>query len=125
MKGPAPLHVLEQVVIRDLNPKSISTQELYGYVNLSTREWKDGLLSCTMRELANVPDDNPKSAEGEAGGVGVGAAAARPLCGLGHLPWGKASSHWCQELSQVPLRLVGARQLPSTSSRPASQVDYP
>ena len=49
-----------QVVIRDLDPKSISTQELYGYVNMATREWKDGLLSFNMRELANIPDDNPK-----------------------------------------------------------------
>ena len=49
-----------QVTIRDLDPKSISTQELYGYVNMATREWKDGLLSYNMRELANQPDDNPK-----------------------------------------------------------------
>lgn len=49
-----------QVTVRDLDPKSISTQELYGYVNMSTREWKDGLLSYNMRELANQPDDNPK-----------------------------------------------------------------
>ena len=35
-------------------------QELYGYVNMATREWKDGLLSYYMRELANVPDENPK-----------------------------------------------------------------
>ena len=27
---------------------------------MATREWKDGLLSCTLRELANVPDDAPK-----------------------------------------------------------------
>lgn len=50
----------KKVVVRDINPKSISTQELYGYVNMSTREWKDGLLSFNMRELSNVPDDNPK-----------------------------------------------------------------
>jgi dynein heavy chain len=50
----------KKVIIRDINPKSISTQELYGYVNMSTREWKDGLLSFNMRELANIPDDNPK-----------------------------------------------------------------
>lgn len=67
------------MVVRDLNPKSISTQELYGYVNMATREWKDGLLSCTLRELANVPDDNPKwivldgdlGAQGWWGGEGV------------------------------------------------------
>lgn len=50
----------KKVTIRDINPKSISTQELYGYVNMATREWKDGLLSYNMRELANMPDDNPK-----------------------------------------------------------------
>jgi dynein heavy chain len=26
----------------------------------ATREWKDGLMSKTMRSLANVPDSNPK-----------------------------------------------------------------
>ena len=56
----AELLTTAQVTIRDLDPKSISTQELYGYVNMSTREWKDGLLSYNMRELANQPDDNPK-----------------------------------------------------------------
>eukprot|EP00884_Botryococcus_braunii_P010094 jgi/Botrbrau1/19086/Bobra.0077s0003.2 len=50
----------KKVTIRDLDPKAISTQELYGYVNMATREWKDGLLSSIMRELANIPDDNPK-----------------------------------------------------------------
>jgi dynein heavy chain len=44
----------------DLNPKSISTQELYGYVNMATREWKDGILSKTMRSLAQIPDTLPK-----------------------------------------------------------------
>lgn len=29
-------------------------------MNMATREWKDGLLSSTMRDLANMPDDNPK-----------------------------------------------------------------
>ena len=27
---------------------------------MATREWKDGLLSFNMRELSNIPDDNPK-----------------------------------------------------------------
>ncbi len=30
----------KKVVIRDINPKSVSTQELYGFVNMATREWK-------------------------------------------------------------------------------------
>jgi dynein heavy chain len=46
--------------IRDLNPKSITSNELYGYVELASREWKDGLLSNIMREVANVPDKDPK-----------------------------------------------------------------
>jgi dynein heavy chain len=49
-----------KVVIRDINPKSISTQEFYGYVNMSTREWKDGMMSYYMRELATIPDEDPK-----------------------------------------------------------------
>jgi len=44
----------------DLNPKSISTQELYGFVNMQTREWKDGILSKTMRSLGQIPDTLPK-----------------------------------------------------------------
>lgn len=36
----------------DVNPKVVSTNELYGVVLLATREWKDGLLSKTMRDLS-------------------------------------------------------------------------
>jgi dynein heavy chain len=36
----------------DINPKVTSTNDFYGYVMLATREWKDGLMSCTMRRLA-------------------------------------------------------------------------
>eukprot|EP00899_Mesostigma_viride_P003607 jgi/Mesvir1/13247/Mv18980-RA.1 len=50
----------KKVTMRDINPKSITPQELYGYVNLATREWKDGQLSFTMRELKDMPDENPK-----------------------------------------------------------------
>jgi dynein heavy chain len=32
----------KKVVVRDINPKSVSTQELYGFVNMATREWKVG-----------------------------------------------------------------------------------
>ena len=45
---------------RDINPKALTSNELYGFVNLATREWKDGLLSSTMRELANAPGTDPK-----------------------------------------------------------------
>ena len=49
-----------KVVMRDINPKSITTQEFYGYVNMSTREWKDGMMSYYMRELATIKDEDPK-----------------------------------------------------------------
>lgn len=35
-----------------MNPKSITVNELYGEMNLQTREWKDGLLSKIFR-IAN------------------------------------------------------------------------
>jgi hypothetical protein len=36
------------VTVRDLDPKAVSTQELYGYVNLATREWKVRVLLCCV-----------------------------------------------------------------------------
>ncbi|RLN78111.1 hypothetical protein BBJ28_00010518 [Nothophytophthora sp. Chile5] len=46
----------------DLNPKAVSTEDLYGYMVLGTREWKDGLLSKVMRDLAStsMTDSRPK-----------------------------------------------------------------
>lgn len=46
----------------DLNPKAVSTEDLYGYMVLGTREWKDGLLSKLMRDIANASttDSRPK-----------------------------------------------------------------
>jgi dynein heavy chain len=32
-----------------INPKSITVNELYGVMDMQTREWKDGLLSKTFR----------------------------------------------------------------------------
>ncbi|CAM9617574.1 unnamed protein product [Ectocarpus sp. 8 AP-2014] len=50
--------------IMDVNPKSIKTEELYGFISMATREWKDGLLSkassAVMRDLGNIPDEKPK-----------------------------------------------------------------
>ena len=44
----------------DLNPKAVTNDELYGIINPATREWKDGLFSCIMRDLANLAGDGPK-----------------------------------------------------------------
>uniref|UniRef100_A0AAR2JLJ5 AAA+ ATPase domain-containing protein n=1 Tax=Pygocentrus nattereri TaxID=42514 RepID=A0AAR2JLJ5_PYGNA len=47
-------------VWNDLNPKAISTDELFGFVHPATREWKDGLLSSFMRDQASNPHPGPK-----------------------------------------------------------------
>ncbi|NXL65574.1 DYH9 protein, partial [Chordeiles acutipennis] len=44
----------------DLNPKAVTNDELFGIINPVTREWKDGLFSSIMRELANITHDGPK-----------------------------------------------------------------
>ncbi|OEH75838.1 hypothetical protein cyc_03719 [Cyclospora cayetanensis] len=49
-----------KTTIVDINPKSVTTDELYGYVKMSTREWQDGILSKTMRSLGQVGDTMPK-----------------------------------------------------------------
>lgn len=47
-------------VVQDLNPKAVTNDELFGIINPSTREWKDGLFSTIMRDLANLSGDGPK-----------------------------------------------------------------
>ncbi|XP_037074053.1 dynein beta chain, ciliary-like [Pollicipes pollicipes] len=44
----------------DLNPKAVTNDELFGIINPSTREWKDGLLSTLMRDMANLTTDGPR-----------------------------------------------------------------
>ena len=50
----------KKVKVIDINPKVLPTEDLYGHINLVTREWKDGLLSRVMRDLANIPTVAPK-----------------------------------------------------------------
>ncbi|KAI1896623.1 hypothetical protein AGOR_G00096680 [Albula goreensis] len=49
-----------RAVWTDLNPKAVTNDELFGIINPATREWKDGLFSNIMRELANISHDGPK-----------------------------------------------------------------
>ncbi|KAI8914343.1 dynein heavy chain and region D6 of dynein motor-domain-containing protein [Gorgonomyces haynaldii] len=44
----------------DINPKAVSTDDLFGCINPATREWKDGLFSCILREMASAPNNDPK-----------------------------------------------------------------
>lgn len=45
---------------RDIDPKALAPRELYGYVDPISREWHDGVLSRTMRELSVADDAHPK-----------------------------------------------------------------
>ena len=47
----------QKPVWTDLNPKACTNHELYGFINMTTREWVDGLFSSLMRDVANI--DNP------------------------------------------------------------------
>eukprot|EP00163_Fabomonas_tropica_P031151 TRINITY_DN730_c1_g2_i2.p1 TRINITY_DN730_c1_g2~~TRINITY_DN730_c1_g2_i2.p1 ORF type:complete len:4514 (+),score=1634.66 TRINITY_DN730_c1_g2_i2:234-13775(+) len=49
-----------KTITQDLNPKAVSSNELYGYIHPATREWKDGLFSIIMRNLSEMPTDTPK-----------------------------------------------------------------
>lgn len=50
----------EKTTVVDFSPKAITTNELYGFVNMQTREWKDGIISKVMRDLGQIPDSHPK-----------------------------------------------------------------
>ncbi|KAM4689042.1 dynein axonemal heavy chain 11 [Discoglossus pictus] len=50
----------QKPVWNDLNPKAVTTDELFGFIHPSTREWKDGLLSSLMRDQANLTHESPK-----------------------------------------------------------------
>ncbi|NXM68229.1 DYH17 protein, partial [Serilophus lunatus] len=44
----------------DLDPKAVTCDELFGVIHPATREWKDGLFSTAMRDLASITHDGPK-----------------------------------------------------------------
>ncbi|XP_032581827.1 dynein heavy chain 6, axonemal [Drosophila sechellia] len=45
------------VVIQTMNPKAVTMNELYGYVDLKTLEWQDGLLGLAVRTATTVEDE--------------------------------------------------------------------
>jgi dynein heavy chain len=44
----------------DLNPKAVTNNELFGFLNQATREWQDELFPCIMRNLTRLIHENPK-----------------------------------------------------------------
>jgi len=49
---------VESATIFCMNPKAITVNELYGVMDMQTREWKDGLLSKTFRIANEKPAAN-------------------------------------------------------------------
>ncbi|XP_030566728.1 dynein heavy chain 6, axonemal [Drosophila novamexicana] len=45
------------VVIQTMNPKAVSMNELYGYVDAKTLEWQDGLLGLAVRTATLVEEE--------------------------------------------------------------------
>ncbi|XP_043570859.1 dynein axonemal heavy chain 17-like [Chiloscyllium plagiosum] len=54
------LKMKRKAITIDLDPKAVTCDELFGVINPATREWKDGLFSTIMRDLANISHDGPK-----------------------------------------------------------------
>jgi len=51
------LKKVENATIYCMNPKAITVNELYGTMDMATREWKDGLLSKSFR----IANEKPSS----------------------------------------------------------------
>jgi dynein heavy chain, axonemal len=50
-----------KTTLQDLDPKTVSTKELYGYTNQTTKEWKNGLFSHYMQYFSEeMTDGAPK-----------------------------------------------------------------
>lgn len=43
-----------------LNPKSVTMNELYGFVNVLTNEWTDGIVAKIIRDAVADQSDNKK-----------------------------------------------------------------
>ncbi|XP_027272227.1 dynein heavy chain 11, axonemal isoform X2 [Cricetulus griseus] len=53
------VNMKQKPIWSDLNPKAVTTDELFGFIHHATREWKDGILSSILREQANLRHDGP------------------------------------------------------------------
>jgi len=56
--SPDPAHQLTKTF--SLNPKSITMEELYGFSNINTGEWTDGLVALLVREAVSDTSDSKK-----------------------------------------------------------------
>ncbi|XP_074223450.1 dynein axonemal heavy chain 11 isoform X1 [Camelus bactrianus] len=54
------VNMKQKPIWNDLNPKAVTTDELFGFIHHATREWRDGLFSSILREQANLTHDGPK-----------------------------------------------------------------
>jgi dynein heavy chain len=57
----------ENTVFKIINPKAVTTDELYGSLHPTTREWREGLLSSTFRDFAAASSSTTTVAAGSSG----------------------------------------------------------
>jgi hypothetical protein len=49
-KPDGPKYITTEAIV---DPKAVSSAELYGDMNPKTKEWKDGILAVVMRDMKN------------------------------------------------------------------------
>lgn len=49
------LHVFAQVKQYTMNPKAMPRQQLLGHIDMDTREWSDGVLTNSARNVVREP----------------------------------------------------------------------
>jgi dynein heavy chain len=50
----------EKLTYKIINPKAVTTKELFGTIQQATGEWKDGILSTVMRDFTKVENTHDK-----------------------------------------------------------------
>ena len=41
----------QEAIYEVIDPKAVTSNELFGFMNPKTKEWKDGVLSVIMRDM--------------------------------------------------------------------------
>jgi dynein heavy chain, axonemal len=104
----------EKTVFKIINPKAVTTDELYGSLHPTTREWREGLLSSTFRDFAAASSSTTTAA------AGSGGSAAAPKHQWIILD-GDIDPEWIESMNTVMddnkmLTLASNERIPLTSS---------
>lgn len=97
-----------QQIYRPINPKAVTRNELYGFLHPTTREWKEGLVSVTFRDMANNSTNKHQwivlDGDIDAGRVLHLTSAVQSLCVVQHMV---SRTLTTSTFSQQSARLLG------------------